>query len=124
MTYDETATHLWSSQDERDSRLRDETVATYDFRIYDETDDGEFMTGAKVDLIERGKVVHTETFSASSEDAPGPGFSAYGNGRDNNAGTLARSYAWSWIDARESSFEERFEPFGVEFEREMEASAR
>lgn len=110
---------MWASEEEIRDRFLDETVATYDFLVHDEHDDGEFMTTAKVDLIERGKVVHTETFACSSEDAPGPGFSAYGNGRDNNAGTHGRSYAWAWMDARETSFEERFVPFGPEYEREM-----
>lgn len=111
---------VWASEAEVKERFLDETVATYDFRVYDEWDNGEFMTGAKVDLIVRGKVVETETFTASSEDAPGPGFSAYGNGLDNHAGTLARSYAWAWLDAMVTPFEERFAPFGPEFEREME----
>ncbi len=75
---------------------------TSTFLIRDEWDNGEFMTGATVDLIEDGKVVHTEKFVASSEDAPGEAFSAYGNGRDNHAGTQARSYAWAWIETKEA----------------------
>jgi hypothetical protein len=73
----------------------------FDFRIRDEWDNGEFMTGATVDLIERGKVVHTEEFVASSEDDCGE--SAYGNGRANHASTQARSYAWAWIDSQRES---------------------
>lgn len=80
---------------------------TYDFHIRDEWDNGEFMTGATVDLLEDGKVVHTETFTASSEDEPGPAFSAYGNGNDNHAGTLARSYAWAWIESQTTTLEDR-----------------
>jgi hypothetical protein len=76
-------------------------MAKFDFKVRDEWDNGEFLTGATVDLIEDGKVVHTEKFVLSSEDAPGPGFSAYGNGRDNHAGTHARSYAWAWLEAAE-----------------------
>ena len=92
---------MWASESEVIDRFFDETHATYDFRVYDETDNGEFITTAKVDLIERGKVVHTERFVASSEDAYGVAFSAYGNGRDNHAGTQARSYAWAWIESHE-----------------------
>lgn len=110
---------MWASDSEIRDQFLSATYATYDFRVYDETDNGEFMTGAKVDLIERGQVVHTETFSASSEDAPSGTFSAYGNGRDNHAGTQARSYAWAWLDSQEMSFEERFAPFGPEWEREQ-----
>jgi len=92
---------MWASADEVADLFHEETFATYDFRIRDEWDNGEFMTGATVDLIVRGKVEHTETFIASSEDAYGPAFSAYGNGRDNHAGTQARSYAWAWLDCHE-----------------------
>jgi hypothetical protein len=81
-------------------------VSSYDFQIRDEWDNEEFLTGATVDLIEDGKVVHTETFVASSEDAYGPAFSAYGNGRDNHAGTQARSYAWGWIESQTSTPED------------------
>lgn len=110
---------MWATLDECDAQFRDGTFATFEFRVYDEWDNGEFMTGAKVDLIERGQVIHTEVFTASSEDAPGPAFSAYGNGRDNHAGTQARSYAWAWLEARETPLEERFAPFGPAWEREQ-----
>lgn len=114
------AATTWASADEIADRVEAETVPTYDFRIRDEWDNGEFVTGATVDLIVRGKVIHTETFTASSEDAPGPGFSAYGNGLDNHAGTLARSYAWAWLDGCERPLEERYAPFGEEWIRERE----
>lgn len=110
---------MWASEQEAQDRFLATTFATYDFRVRDEWDNGEFMTGATVDLIERGTVVHTEPFVASSEDAPGEGFSAYGNGRDNHALTQALSYAWAWVEASESPFEERFAPFGPEWEREQ-----
>lgn len=112
---------MWASEAEILDRFVGETIPTYDFLVYDETDNGEFITTAKVDLIEKGKVVHTEPFVASSEDAPGPGFSAYGNGRDNHAGTLARSYAWAWIESMRTPFEERYAPFGAAWLEEMEA---
>jgi hypothetical protein len=94
----------WATEAEVQERFERETFSTYDFRVYDEDDNGEFLTFAKVDLIERGKVVQTEEFTASSEDAPGPAFSAYGNGRDNHAGTQARSFAWAWIESRENPY--------------------
>jgi hypothetical protein len=114
---------MWASLDEADARFQAETLATYDFRVRDRWDNGEFLTGATVDLYERGKVVHTETFVASSEDAPLGGFSAYGNGRDNHALTQALSYAHSWVESRETTLEERLAPVGPEWEREM-AEAR
>lgn len=92
----------------------------FSFQVRDEWDNGEFLTGATVDLIQDGEVVGTETFTASSEDAPGEAFSAYGNGRDNHAGTLARSFAWGWLESQETTPEERLAPFGLEWERELE----
>ena len=92
----------------------------FDFLVRDEWDNGEFMTGATVDLLEAGQVVHTETFVCSSEDAPGPGFSAYGNGRDNHALTQALSYANSWLESVTTTLEERLAPFGPEWQREQE----
>lgn len=109
----------WATEQERQDHFLSTTYATYDFRVYDEGDDGEFGTFAKVDLIERGKVVHTEEFWASSEFAPGPGFSAYGNGLDNNAGTQARSFAWAWLESQTTTLEERLGPYGLEWEREQ-----
>ena len=80
---------IWATRAERDAEFNRHFVS-YDFLVRDEFDNGEFLTSATVDLIENGKVVHTETFTASSEDAPGEAFSAYGNGRDNHAGTPGR----------------------------------
>lgn len=94
--------------------------STADYRVYDEWDNGEFLTGATVDLIQDGTVVHTEKFTASSEDAPSPSFSAYGNGRDNHATTLALSYANSWVESMTSTLEERLAPFGPEWQREQD----
>jgi hypothetical protein len=115
---------MHASHDEYIEHFRATTVPTYDFRVYDEFDNGEFITTAKVDLIERGQVVHTESFFCSSEDAYGFDFSAYGNGRDNHAGTQARSYAWAWIELREAGgIEGVLAPFGPEWEREQEVAA-
>lgn len=111
---------MWASQNERDERFQDETIATYAFRVRDESDNGEFITCATVDLIERGRVVHTEQFYCSSEDAYGDDFSAYGNGRDNHATTQALSYAWAWLELREAGgIESVLAPFGPEWEREQ-----
>lgn len=98
--------------------------ATYDFRVRDESDNGEFITSATVDLIERGLVVHTEQFVCSSEDAHGPTMSAYGNGRDNHASTQARSYAWAWVDSKLEPFEARFAPFGSAWQAEQADATR
>lgn len=100
MNYDEVATHLWASEAETIDRFHKETVPTYDFRVRDEWDNGEFLTGATVDLIERGQVVHTKTFTASSEFAPGMS-SEYWSGNENHAMTQALSYAWAWIESKE-----------------------
>lgn len=101
-----------------------------DYRVRDEWDNGEFMTGATVDLLIGGRVIHTETFTASSEDAPSESFSAYGNGRDNHATTLALSYANAWVEAEERRAEADrlgvhpleivFAPFGPEWQREQD----
>lgn len=98
---------IWATENEIRDRFLAETLPNRGFRVYDEWDNGEFMTGAKVDLIEDGRVVHTETFCASSEDAPGPGY---------HAGTQAQSYAWAWLEAGDAS---RLEPFGLEWQREQ-----
>lgn len=116
-----TARTLWATAEEALDHFFATTLAIYDFRVYDEFDNGEFVTGAKVDLIERGTVVATETFCVSSEDAPGDGFSGYGNGLDNNATTHALSCANSWVESRETPMEERFAPFGSEWQAEMQA---
>lgn len=81
------------------------TLPIYSFVIRDEWDNGEFMTGATVDLLVVGVVTHSERFVCSSEDPYGP-LSAYGNGRDNHAGTQARSFAWAWLDSMERPYSE------------------
>lgn len=103
---------MWASQDEIVDRFHGGTYAEYDFRIRDTWDNGEFMTGATVDLIERGEVVATETFTASSEDAPTM-TSGFWNGRSNHAMTQALSFAWGWIDTR-GGIEEALAPFASE----------
>lgn len=69
-----------------------------DYRVYDEWDNGEFLTGATVDLIENGEVVHTEKIVASSEFESGLP-SGYWNGRGNHATTQALSYANAWVES-------------------------
>lgn len=100
---------MWASQQERDAQFAAETSATYDFRIYNVWDNGEFFTGATIDLIERGRVVHTETFTASSEFE-----------NDGTAAAQASSYGSSYVESMEYSLEERIGPLGLEWEREQE----
>lgn len=102
---------IFATQDERDDYFATVVAPyeTYDFRIYDISDNGEFFTSATVDLLERGKVVGTETFAISSEFGPAP-----------TGAQAAASFAWAWVDSQTTSFEERFAPFGSEWQREME----
>ena len=111
---------MWATTDEYRAELDRLFAPTFDFHVYDEFDNGEFITSAKVDLIEKGKVVHTEEFVASSEFGCGSEFSAYGNGRDNHAGTQARSFAWAWLESKTTTLEERLGPYGIEWQREQE----
>ena len=109
---------MWATYEETLERFRSETHPTFDFRVYDEWDNGEFLTGATVDLIERGKVVRTEKFVASLEE---PGMeSAYWSGSSNHAVTQALSFAWGWVEARQTPLEDALAPFGSEWVREME----
>lgn len=93
---------IWATEDECIERFHSETYPTYEFRIRDQWDNGEFLTGATVDLVERGKVVHSEKFVISSEDIPceGPWYSSYGSVQ--LANTHALSYGWAWIEAMEA----------------------
>lgn len=112
---------MFASEAERDDYFRTVIAphAPFSFVVRDEWHNDEFMTGATVDLLVAGKVTHSEPFVCSSEDAPGPGFSSYGNGRDNNATTQALSYAWAWLDSVETPLDVRLAPFGLEWEREQ-----
>jgi hypothetical protein len=112
----------WASEQE----IREQFEATYaaplarDFRVYDEFTNEEGSTGAKVDLIEHGVVVHTETFWRGFDDGPcSASDSAYGWG---GASSEARSYAWAWIESLD--VEVRLEPFGPEWQREQEEEGR
>lgn len=108
---------MWASVEEQEERFRSETLATFEFRVRDEWDNGEFLTGATVDLYERGKLVHTEVFVASSEE---PGLeSEFYSGSSNHALTQALSYAHSWVETREVSLEDALAPFGPAWEREQ-----
>lgn len=102
---------VWASESETLARFRAETFDTFDFRVYDVWDNEEFLTGAKVDLIERGRVVETKTFVGSSEFAE-----AYL--LEGSASAQASSYAMAWVEAMSFSFEERLGPYGMEWERE------
>lgn len=95
---------MFASATEAREQFLATTFAAFDFVVRDVFDNGEFMTGATVDLIVRGRVVETRAFTASSEEAPCDGFSAYGNGRSNNALTQALSFANAWVDAMENPY--------------------
>ena len=90
---------MFATAQEALARFYAETFATYDYRIRDEWDNGEFMTGATVDLYVRGVLVCTETFTASTEEPGLP--SAYYTGSSNHATTQALSFAAEWVDAQE-----------------------
>lgn len=100
---------MWASEAEATDRFHETTLATYDFRVYDVWDNGEFLTGAKVDLIERGVVIETRTFGGSTEFED-----SY---REGSAAVQAASYANAWVEAMTVPLEERL---GLEWEREME----
>lgn len=106
-------------------------MTTFDYRVYDEFDNGEFITGCKLDLLEDGKVVATESFTASSEEPGLP--SAYYTGSGNHAVTQALSYANAWVEAEERRAEAArlgvhplelaFAPYGEEWQREQRERA-
>jgi hypothetical protein len=108
-----------------------ETFATYDYRIVNVWDNGEFLTGATVELYERGVLVGTEEFVGSTEEDCGM-TSAYGNA--NLAVTQAISFAASWVEAEERRAEAarlgvhpleiEFAPFGPAWQAEREARER
>lgn len=85
-----------------------DTAARADFRIVDAWDNGEFMTGATLELLQGDTVVGTETFVASSED-PGP-----------TATEMAISSGVAWVESQEYTIEERLGAFGMEWEREQD----
>lgn len=83
-------------------------MATFGWEIRDEWDNGEFMSGCTVDLIEDGRVVESKKFVVSEEFAD----------NDGSARVQAASYAEAWRESREYTIEERLGPFGLEWERE------
>ena len=85
-----------------------EPAETFDYRIVNNSDNGEFLTRAVVALRENGKVIETTEFFGSSE-FPGE-----------DAVTQANSYGASWLEAVTFTLEERLGPFGIEWEREQE----
>lgn len=84
----------------------------YDFVIYDVSDNGEFLTFAKLDLlhVEDGRAVTLETltFVGSSEDMYGV-----------EAVTQAASCGHAWVEAQTYTLEERLGEYGLEWEREQ-----
>lgn len=101
---------MYATAEERDDYFRTIVAPhpTYDFRVYDVYDNGEFLTFATVDLIESGRVVATETFVASDEFGP-----------SETATRMATSYAVAWLESQEHTLEQRLGPFGIEWEREQ-----
>lgn len=84
-------------------------MATYDFRIENIWDNGEFLSGATVVYLEDGREIDREEFVGSMEDAPG------------YTGTqLATSAAGAWLETQTYTIEERLGPFGIEWQREQD----
>lgn len=126
---------MWASAQEAYDEFVATTFPDFHFEVRDVGDDGEFGTWATVYYYEKGVEVHSERFSASTEDPPMGGFSAYGNGLSNNAETQALSAAWAWHESMERHAEAArlskvlgrevhpleiaFSPFGPEWEREQ-----
>ncbi len=110
---------MWASAAETLDRFFDTTFATYDFVVRDAWDNDEFMTGATVDLLVKGVVVETETFTASTEDPPDGSFSAYYNGQSNHAMTQALSYANAWVESMEHPYgSQEYDEFVMAMEQE------
>lgn len=84
----------------------------YDFRVVDQWNNGEFLTGARVEYLDNGEVVDSEDFYGSSE-FPGE-----------DAVTQAVSSGQAWVECRSMSLEERLAPFGPEWERERREEGR
>ena len=78
-----------------------------DYRILDRWDNGEFLTGCTLELVEDGAVVETHELRGSSE-FPGP-----------DAVTQAISLGESWVEAQTYTLEERLGPYGIEWQREQ-----
>ena len=81
-------------------------MPAYDFRVEDVWDNGEFLTGATLVLLEDGQEVSRETFTASSEFE-----------NDGPAHVLATSAAVAWLEAMELDPLARY---GLEWEREQD----
>jgi hypothetical protein len=101
---------MWATAAEIEARFFETTFASYDWRVYDVFDNGEFITGATVDLIERGKVIETRSFTGSSEFEGGE-----------TGARQAISYAAAWAEVAELGLEGALQR---EYEREQEERGR
>lgn len=84
-------------------------ATTYDYRIENVWDNGEFLSGATVVYLENGKETEREEFVGTTEEPPG-----------HTGLQLAQSAAASWYESMTTTLEERLGPFGLEWEREQE----
>lgn len=103
---------MWATEAEAQEQFRAATFSTYDFRVTDIFDNGEFLTSATLELLERGVVVERREFVGSTEFEE-----SY---REGSAAVQAAAYAWAWIESRETPLEERLAPFGPEWQLEQE----
>lgn len=78
------------------------------YQVYAVWDNGEFLTGAKVDLILGGEIIDTETYVISCEC-----------GEQHTATDHAISSAEAWVEAQTYTLEERLGPYGIEWQREQ-----
>lgn len=81
---------------------------TYDYRLVDVGDNGEFLSWATVEYLEDGEVVDTQRFVGTSEEPPGY-----------TGEQLAVSNAEAWLETMTYTLEERLGPYGLEWEREQ-----
>lgn len=119
---------MWASYAEAMERFYSETFPTFDYRVRDVGDNGEFGTWATLDLLERGEVVHSETFRCSSEFPPEM-TSMYGAGHENDAVAQAISRGVAYVEAEERRAEAdrlgvhplelALAPYGPEWQREQ-----
>lgn len=83
-------------------------MATFDWKIVDVWDNGEFLSGATAIFFVDGVESFREEHVGTTEEPPG-----------HTGVELARSSAIAWQEAQETTLEERLMPFGPEWEREQ-----
>lgn len=80
----------------------------HDYRIVNDSDNGEFLTSATLVLLTNGKEQHREVFHGSSEFPPGF------TGRE-----LAYSAGEAWLEHMNFDLDELLDPYGIEWQREQ-----